>query len=331
MKTAPVELDVLQRLQRLIEPEFGQLDERLRAAAKSSLPVVNDIRDYLDRGGKRLRPALLLLLSRLAGARGETPLQLAVVVEMIHLATLVHDDIIDHSSLRRGHASANARWGNQITVLFGDWLYMTAFSVALKQRNFRMLDVLIDITRRMVEGELLQLELNYRLDVTPEDHLQICLHKTGYLFAGCGRLAALAGDLGDGKEEQLAGYGRNLGLAFQMTDDLLDYTADTQILGKPVLKDLEEGKITLPLIHTLSQAGDGERAFVEKMLAERDFGEANKQRVLALVEASGGLQVLRARAGEFADRAASALDGFPETPALALLRELPGWIVAREY
>ncbi len=198
-----------------------------------------------------MRPALLLLSASYAGRKDRSAIRLAAVVELLHSATLIHDDVIDSADTRRGRPSANSRWGNHRSVLTGDWLYMQSFQMALEERNFRILDILIDLTQKMVEGELIQLAKIGRIDVTEEDALRLATYKTACLFSGCARLGAVLGGL-EGKEEQaLADYGRYAGLAFQLVDDLLDFTASAEQLGKPVLSDLKEGKVTLPLIYAM--------------------------------------------------------------------------------
>jgi octaprenyl-diphosphate synthase len=314
---------------RLVEEELCEVEIRLKSEATSSLPLVDEINRYLhESGGKRLRPALLLLSSKLCGAPAESSLQLGVVVELIHVATLVHDDIIDNASVRRGRTSINARWGNEVTVLFGDWLYMTAFWIALKERNFRILDILIDITRKMVEGELLQLERNHRLDISLDDYLAICWHKTAHLFSGCSRLGAILAT--SNLEDRLARFGRSLGMAFQLTDDLLDYTSDETILGKPVLKDLEEGNVTLPIIMLLKKARAPERSFVESVVRTKAFTPENKGEIIDLVCRYGTLDDLRDLAIQYADEARESLGDLPESAYRDALLELPDLIVNRE-
>lgn len=315
----------------LIEVELQGVENRLRRQARGSLPILNRINQYLhESGGKRLRPALLLLMSKLCGVGGEAPLQLGMVVELIHVATLVHDDIIDNSEVRRGRPSVNAKWGNQVTVLAGDWLYMTAFWVALKQRDFRILDVLIDITRKMVEGELYQLEQNHRLDVSEEEHLKINWHKTACLFAGCGRLAALLADLEPDKQERLAHYGKCIGMAFQLVDDMLDYTSDQNVVGKPVLKDLEEGKVTLPIIKLLTRARPEEIAFVRQVVEFQQFSTENKQRIIELVRNYDTLGELQMLAEEYARQATESLLAFPDSAYRAALLNLPDLLTRRD-
>jgi octaprenyl-diphosphate synthase len=232
---------------KLIERDLAQVDSELQRHSNSDVSVVNETNRYVhSSGGKRLRPALLLIVSKLCGYEGEAAIKLGVVVEQIHAATLVHDDIIDNASLRRGRPSLNSLWDNSVTVLVGDWLYMTSFRLALDLRNLRVLDILIGITRKMVEGELMQLRHNGQVDITAGEQLEICFRKTACLFAGCAQLGGILGGVGAETEGLLEQYGRSLGMAFQLTDDLLDYTADQTSLGKPVLKDLDEGRITLP-------------------------------------------------------------------------------------
>lgn len=315
---------------RLIQDDLESVEARLKDQANSSLTLVDDINKYLhNSGGKRLRPAVLLLCSKLLDGHGEASLRLAGVVELIHVATLVHDDIIDNAEVRRGRASVNARWGNQITVLMGDWMYMTSFYIALELQNFRILDILIDITRTMVEGELIQLEENGRLDITEQRQMDICLRKTAWLFSGCGRLAAIVAGADSGAEEKLADYGRHLGLAFQLTDDLLDYTSNERTLGKPVLKDLEEGKITLPIIYLMERAGESERRFLRDVVARQDFSSSNKKRIIEMVERHGTLEDCRALARQYARQAEESLRMFPDSVYREALVQIPQMIISR--
>ena len=217
-----------------------------------------------------------------------------------------------------------------MTVLFGDWLYMTAFWVALKQQNFRVLDILIDITRKMVEGELLQLQQNYRLDISIDDQLRICWHKTAHLFSGCGRLSAILGKTDQKTEDCLAEYGESIGMAFQLVDDLLDYTSSEKTLGKPVLKDLEEGTVTLPIIQLYQKAKEEERMFLEKVTSSREFTERNKARIIDLVCSYGTLDDARELANEYASRAQSLLSSFPASVYRDALIELPRLVINRK-
>lgn len=315
----------------LIDPDLQKVEFHLNSKVGSVVPLVDDINRYLHKsGGKRLRPALLLLSSKLCEFDGEAAIQLGVVVELIHAATLVHDDIIDDAQLRRGRPSVNAKWGNQITVLMGDWLYMTSFSLALQLRDFRVLDLLIGITGKMVEGELMQLEHIGCTDVSVEEQLEICLRKTAHLFSGCGRLGGLLGNVGSEQEEKLGVYGRTLGMAFQLVDDLLDYTSNVGVLGKPVLKDLEEGRATLPITYLMERADRTERNFVREMVRSQDFSVTNKEKVLRLVQLYGTLRDTRKLAQEYAEEAKRCLFDFPDSIYREALLKVPELVISRE-
>ena len=229
----------------LVRDDLALVEREIAAESGGAIEPVAEISSYLrEGGGKRLRPALLLLASGAAGYRGASAIRLGAVVEMIHSATLVHDDVIDGANTRRGRPSANARWGNHMSVLAGDWLYMQSFEMALRERNFTILDILIDLTQNMVEGELLQLTRLGQIDLTETEATELAFRKTACLFSGCSRLGAVLGRQPQSVEMALSEYGRNAGLAFQLVDDLLDFTASHEQLGKPVLSDLKEGKVT---------------------------------------------------------------------------------------
>ncbi len=236
----------------LVRDDLALVEQEIAAQNSAAIEPVCEISSYLrEGGGKRLRPALLLLAAGASGYRGESAIRLGAVVEMIHSATLIHDDVIDGADTRRGRPSANARWGNHMSVLAGDWLYMQSFEMALRERNFAVLDILIDLTQNMVEGELLQLTRLGQIDLNEAEATELAYRKTACLFSGCARLGAVLGKQSKEIEDGLADYGRNAGLAFQLVDDLLDFTASPEKLGKPVLSDLKEGKVTLPLIFAL--------------------------------------------------------------------------------
>src|SRR6202789_4106660 len=263
----------------LVRDDLALVEQEIAAQNDAAIEAVAEIASYLrEGGGKRLRPALLLLTAGAAGYRGPSGVRMGAVVEMIHSATLVHDDVIDGAQTRRGRPSTNARWGNHMSVLAGDWLYMQSFELALRERNFAILDILIDLTQNMVEGELLQLTRLGRIDLNEAEATELAYRKTACLFSGCARLGAGLGKQPKAAEDALAEYGRNAGLAFQLVDDLLDFTASPEELGKPVLSDLKEGKGTLPLIFAVEGQGNGNghspgagRRLVEKVLEERGF------------------------------------------------------------
>src|SRR5947208_13791827 len=239
-----------------IEREFGR-------DTVAGVEAITEIGEYLrGGGGKRIRPALLLLSSKLFNYQGRGAIRLGAVVEIIHTATLVHDDIIDEAQIRRGRPAANTQWGNSKCVLAGDWLYMQAFKIAVQERNFRILDTLIDLTQQMVEGELLQMEKLGKL-ISLDEHFDLIFRKTACLFSVCMRMGGILGGATPEQEENLAQYGRDLGMAFQIVDDVLDLTASENVLGKPVASHLREGKVTVAVIHAWESCTASERKQIE--------------------------------------------------------------------
>jgi octaprenyl-diphosphate synthase len=306
-----------------IEREFGR-------DTVSNVRVITDIGEYLRAGGgKRIRPALLLLTSKLFGDGNRGAIQLGAVVEIIHTATLVHDDIIDEAQTRRGRAAANTQWGNSKCVLAGDWLYMQAFKIAVQQRNFRVLDVLIDLTQMMVEGELLQMEKLGRL-ISLDEHFDLIYRKTACLFAICMRLGAILGGATPEQEDRLALYGRSTGMAFQIVDDVLDLTASEDILGKPVGSDLREGKVTMAVIHALERCTPDERQKIQTVLDERAFLSVTHRQILDILNHYGSLDAALARASQFAEEARKAICNFPDSEIKRALLWVPDFVVARE-
>src|ERR1700742_266158 len=278
----------------LVREDLERVEKAIHVESLASVETVTTIGRYLQQsGGKRLRPALLLLCARFSGGGGKTAIQLGAVVEMIHAATLVHDDVIDVAQTRRGRPSANVQWGNHTCVLAGDWLYMQAFQVALRERNFHILDLLIGLTQMMVEGELIQLDRLGRIDITEADCMELVDRKTACLFSACARLGAVAAGADTALEEKLGEFAWNLGMAFQLIDDMLDFTSREQTLGKPVGGDLKEGKVTLPLVYALETAPDVERQLVETVLRDRNYEGAPFEQILTFVEARGGVRRTR--------------------------------------
>lgn len=328
----------------LVREDLARVELEIAAQSSGAIEPVSQISSYLrEGGGKRLRPALLLLAAGASGYRGNSAIRLGAVVELIHSATLIHDDVIDGANTRRGRPSTNVRWGNHMSVLAGDWLYMQSFEMALRERNFSILDILIDVTQNMVEGELLQLTRLGRMDFTEADAADLAYRKTACLFSGCARLGAVLGRLPVGLEESLAEYGRNAGLAFQLVDDLLDFTASHEQLGKPVLSDLKEGKVTLPLIFALEAEtrttpdGDGRdghaadaRRLVARVLEERGFLSVRPEQITKLVRESGALDRAQSLARDHAAHAKAALDSLPDTEYRRALFAIPDFILERD-
>ena len=306
-----------------IEREFGR-------DTVSSVEVITEIGEYLrGGGGKRLRPALLLLSSKLFQREGRTPIRLGAVVEIIHTATLVHDDIIDEAQIRRGRPAANTQWGNAKCVLAGDWLYMQAFKIADQERNFRILDVLIELTQQMVEGELLQMEKLGKL-ISLQEHLDLIYRKTACLFSVCMRVGAILGRATPEQEEKLGQYGRDLGLAFQIVDDVLDLTASESVLGKPVASDLREGKVTMAVIHALERCTPAERKQIETILRDRAFNGVTHSDILGILTRYGSLDFASKEAARHAESARTSICSFPDSEIKRALLWAPEFVVARE-
>jgi octaprenyl-diphosphate synthase len=315
---------------KLVEDDLVLVEQELARHSASNIHLIDCIGEYVhDSGGKRIRPALLLLAAQACGYRGEIANRLGAVVELIHSATLVHDDIIDDAKVRRGRPSVNAKWGNEITVLMGDWLYMTSFNLALAERQFEILDILIDVTRKMVEGELIQLSMNGKLDVTEEQHLDIIRRKTAYLFSACSQIGGILGKVDPQMQQQLRFYGLNLGIAFQMVDDLLDFTSSESTLGKPVGSDISGGKLTLPLIY-LIQCGEKYRQLVAQVFEQDGSATAIREEILDLLRKHKTLDLVREKSRAYAASAKKNVEGLPPSPARDALLSIPDFVVDRD-
>jgi octaprenyl-diphosphate synthase len=316
----------------LVKADLRRVEEEIALESVSSVDAITTIGRYLQSsGGKRLRPSLLLLSSKLIGDGGVSAVRLGAVVEIIHAATLVHDDVIDAADIRRGRPSTNAQWGNHTSVLAGDWLYMQAFQIAVRERNFRVLDILIGLTQMMVEGELLQLERIGHIDVSEADYMELVHRKTAGLFSACARLGSLVAGADSGAEDKLGDYAWNLGMAFQLVDDMLDFTAREQTLGKPVGGDLREGKITLPLIYALERATADERRLVEIILEERSYDRIEFRQIRALIEKYHGFDRTQERAQAFTDKARRLICEFPESPYQRALFAVTELVTDRDH
>jgi octaprenyl-diphosphate synthase len=316
----------------LVASELQLVEREFERQARSNIQVIAYIGDYLRAsGGKRVRPALTLLAARAVGGEPAAPrvVRMATVMEFLHTATLVHDDIIDNAETRRNRASLNSRFGNQTAVLMGDWLYMSAFETSLQERSLRVLDILTAVTRKMTEGELLQLTMLGRADVSEEQYFDILTRKTAYLFSACCEIGAMLGGGDDAAQAALRDYGLNLGCAFQLVDDLLDFTATDDALGKPAGVDLLEGKLTLPLIHLLEKKPEL-RAPVQSVMREGEYKSISRARLVEAAAESGALSAARARARDSAGAARDALDALPDSEFRDALRALPTFVLERD-
>jgi octaprenyl-diphosphate synthase len=315
----------------LVKADLQRVEREISLESVASVDAITTIGKYVhSSGGKRVRPMLLLLCCRMLNEPGDSAIRLAAVIEMIHGATLVHDDVIDIAETRRGRPSTNVVWGNQTSVLAGDWLYMQAFQLALKERNFHVLDLLIGLTQMMVEGELLQLERVRKIDISEADYMELVDRKTASLFSVAARLGAVAAGADEKVESHLGDYGWNLGIAFQMIDDILDFTSRESILGKPVGRDLQEGKVTLALIYALHDASPSERKLVETVLRDGSYESVRFSEILALVEKYKGIQRARERAQFFTDKARAIISQFPESPYQRALTAITDMMTDRD-
>jgi octaprenyl-diphosphate synthase len=327
--TAPA-LPGIAEIQALAAGEMAAVNALIRGRLASDVLLINQISEHIiAAGGKRLRPMLVVLAARALGGGGPRAHQLAAIIEFIHTSTLLHDDVVDESDLRRGRKTANALWGNAASVLVGDFLYSRSFQLMVELDAMPVMQVLADTTNRIAEGEVLQLLHVHNPDTDEAAYLRVIERKTAVLFAAATRLGALLAGADAATQLKLHDYGLNLGLAFQIADDVLDYTADAEALGKNLGDDLAEGKATLPLIHAMANADDACRARLREIIETGDAGAMPE--VLAAIGQSGGIGYSQQRAAQYAALAEAALDGLPDTDWLRALRGLAHYSVARNH
>jgi octaprenyl-diphosphate synthase len=315
----------------LIKDEMSLVEAEFERQAKSNIQVIDYLGDYLrSSGGKRVRPALLILANYAVGGRAnsENVIRLATVMEMLHTATLVHDDIIDNADVRRSRATINARFGNHAAVLMGDWLYMSAFETALKERSLEILDILTRLTRKMTEGELIQLTTIGKVGITEDEYFDILKRKTAFLFAGCCEIGAILGNATIERQKAMREYGMNLGIAFQLADDLLDFTSDSESLGKAASADLLEGKMTLPLIK-LVQKEPSIKGDLETIMLDGEYQNDARERLMQQMESDGTLSQVREIANSYAETARKNLEIFPQTEYREALDAIPHFVIDR--
>ncbi|MGB7218242.1 MAG: polyprenyl synthetase family protein [Vicinamibacterales bacterium] len=322
-------------LAQLFEPiraDLEKVDLEFGRHVQSQVDLIPKIGRYIQSsGGKRIRPAVLLMAARLTGYRGDRAILYAAVVEFIHTATLVHDDIIDDAELRRGKLAVHSRWGNDITVLLGDYLYIKSMALALTHDSLDLVRVLCDVTLKMIEGELYQLTKNGDADITEDEHLDIIRRKTAYLFGGCAQIGGMLGGVTGEREQALREYGFNLGIAFQLVDDLLDFTGNAEAVGKPIGSDLCEGKITLPIIHLLRQASDGAASrIVRDAIASRAITPESWNELVRHLKEHASIDFAARRAADYAERAKKHLYAFPPSSEREALLALPDYVLSRD-
>ena len=314
-----------------IQADLEKVDREFGRQVESQVDVIPNIGRYIQTsGGKRIRPAVLLMAARLGGYRGDGAVLYAAVVEFIHTATLVHDDIIDDSELRRGRLAVHSRWGNDITVLLGDYLYIKSMALALTYDTLDIVRLLCDVTLRMIEGELYQLTKNGDADIAEDEHFDIIRRKTAFLFGGCAQIGGMLGKVGPEHEQALREYGFNLGIAFQIVDDLLDFTGDAAALGKPIGADLREGKMTLPLIHLLREDEEIGERIVRNIIASRSTTQEEWSQLVRILNEHRSIDHAYRRAEEFAERAKKPLHAFPPSSERDALLALPDYVLSRD-
>jgi len=317
---------------KLLNDDIRRVEEQFRHDLTSRVPLIRKVGEYvLASGGKRVRPMMLLLSAQLAGYQGDSHIGLASVVEFIHTATLLHDDVVDSAVLRRGQDSANAVWGNEASVLVGDFLFAKSFSIMVREGNLDILRTLSDATTQMAEGEVLQLISTSDLELDEERYIEVVRNKTAVLLSAASRCGAILGGCSADEEEALAAYGMDLGIAFQFMDDALDYVADQTEFGKECGHDLLEGKVTLPLIHTLKQCTDAERKRVADIVDQEELPAADLKSVVDLIHSYDGIGYTRERATELVVTAKQHLAGFADCPAKEGMLRLADYVVSRKH
>jgi len=316
----------------LLNDDIRRVEEQFRKDLTSRVPLIRKVGEYvLASGGKRVRPMMLLLSARLSGYNGEAHIGLASVVEFIHTATLLHDDVVDSAVLRRGQESANAVWGNEASVLVGDFLFAKSFSIMVREGNLAILKTLSDATTQMAEGEVLQLINTSDVDLDENSYIEVVQNKTAVLLSAASRCGAILGGCSPEEEEALASYGMDLGIAFQFMDDALDYVADQSEFGKECGHDLLEGKVTLPLIHALNQCTEEERNKVAEIIEQVELPDEDLQYVIGLIHSYDGIAYTHERAGALVESAKGHLSTFPDSSAKEALVRLADYVVSRKH
>ena len=316
------------QLNPIIEPQFESVNDYIINHLGSNVPLVEKIGHYIvESGGKRLRPLLVLLAANATGYKGEKHIPLAAIIEFIHTATLLHDDVVDNSELRRGKDTANAKWGNAPSVLVGDFLYSRAFQIMVEIGSMEIMEVISNATNVIAEGEVLQLLNTKNPDTTEESYMQVILGKTAMLFEAATESGAILAKADKQKQEALRLYGLHLGTAFQLIDDVMDYLSSSEEMGKNVGDDLAEGKATLPLIHAMRAGTEDQRKLVRQAI--RKGGLDDLQPIMDIVKATGAIEYTQEKAQQEADKAIAALDHIPESSFKETLKLLADIAVKR--
>ncbi len=317
-------------LSRDIQKELDAVEEELNEFTKSPNKIVSEISSYLFKNaGKRIRPALLILCSKLCGYSGDEHITMSSFVETIHTASLLHDDIIDNSNTRRGQESVHTKWGPNITVLLGDYLYIKTIGNSLQSRHRQIVQILTDVSSKMIGGELNEYYVSWNLDIDEHNYLDIINKKTASLFSASCQIGGILGNAQDKEENILADFGTNLGMTFQIIDDLLDYTGDENTMGKPVLSDLREGRITLPLIYTLQNDRKEKQSRILDLLKKKKLDNSSLEEILYTVQSNGALDYTYRKAEEFSVNSKEILQQLPPSVHRDALSLFPDYILYR--
>lgn len=318
------------RIYNLIKDQLKATEKEIRTELSSDVPIITSMGRYItESGGKRIRPALLCLAASACGYDGSKAARYGVVFEFVHTATLIHDDIIDSSKLRRGRPVVHEQFGTTLSILFGDYLFNTAMGMALRDDNLRIIRLICDATARMIEGEIIQAERNFSTGISLEDYMDLIRRKTAYIFSCCAQAGAILADSDKETEKALRDFGLNMGIAFQLIDDYFDYASTAKRLGKPVGNDLLEGKVTYPVLLLFERMGEEALKLVEEFFENRSMGGDEVQRIIEMLIRYDTLEDTKAKAGEFAQKAKNALGILPPSKYLEALLELPAFVVNR--
>lgn len=314
-----------------IQDQLVNVEEIIRERTTSTVPIISQVVQYIiQNGGKRVRPAVTLLAARMCGYNGDATPPIAAAMEMVHTASLMHDDVVDNATTRRGKPSSNVKWGNQLSVLVGDYFWCKACEIIVQHGDFRLLRVITDTITGTTEGEVLELTKSNDVNIHEEEYLKIVRYKTGILLSACGQAGAILGRVSETLETALKRFGSDLGVAFQLADDVLDYVSEESRFGKSRGTDLREGKLTLPLIMVLKRCGDTERSAIKNALLSQDLGETDLLRVTEILHKYEGLEYARRLAQDYVEKAKAHLNPFKPSFEKESMLALADYVIARE-
>ena len=314
----------------MVAEDLQAVEKELERNIQSEVSLISTLGKYiLNSGGKRFRPLILILSARLCGYKGRDHISLASILEFIHTATLLHDDVVDNAKVRRGNVSANTIWGNQASILIGDFFFARSFSLISQTKNWRLIKVLTEATTKLAKGEILDLVKERDISCNENDYLSIVTHKTASLFEAASQIGAILGGVNEEKEKVMKDFGYNLGIAFQCMDDTLDYISTQEEFGKDIGKDLKEGKVTLPLIHTIQNSSPRDQKIIFSAIEKKEVAEKNLNLIMELIKKYQGIEYSIKKARSYAQAAKQALNGFAQTLEKQALITVADYVVER--